>query len=44
VPAIGRLMVNGQEVKARDGAVIADEETVRIEAIEDAEVLLADLP
>lgn len=44
VPALGQLTVNGREVNARDGAVIADEDTIQITAIEDSEVLLADLP
>jgi quercetin 2,3-dioxygenase len=44
VAALGRLTVNGHDVNARDGAVISGEEAIRIEAIEDSEVLLADLP
>ena len=44
VPATGRVRVNGTEVEARDGAVITGEESVRIEAIEPSEVLVADLP
>lgn len=44
VLALGRLTVNGHEVKARDGVVIAQEDTIQIKAIEDSEVLLADLP
>ncbi|HYD31224.1 MAG TPA: hypothetical protein VEB64_10275, partial [Azospirillaceae bacterium] len=44
VPAKGRLKINGQEVKARDGVAITGEERVVIEALEDSEVLLADVP
>lgn len=44
VPATGRVRVNGVEVGARDGAVITGDETVRIEALEPTEILLADLP
>ena len=44
VPATGRVRVNGLEVGARDGAVITGDETVRIEALEPSELLLADLP
>jgi len=44
VPALGRLTVNGREVNARDGVVVTDEDTIQIKAIEDSEVLLADLP
>ncbi len=44
VPASGRLTVNGTELQARDGAAIQDEEIITLTALEDAEVLLADLP
>lgn len=44
VAALGRLTVNGHDVNARDGAVVTGEETIRIGAVEDSEVLLADLP
>jgi redox-sensitive bicupin YhaK (pirin superfamily) len=44
VPATGRVRVNGVEIGARDGAVITGDETVRIEALEPSELLLADLP
>ena len=44
VPATGRVLVNGVGVGARDGAVIAGEDELRIEALEPAEILLADLP
>jgi hypothetical protein len=44
VLALGLLTVNGHEVNARDGVVLAEEDIIRIKAIEDSEVLLADLP
>lgn len=44
VPARGRVRVNGVEIDARDGAAIKDEPTLTIEALEEAEILLADLP
>ena len=44
VPATGRVRVNGVEVGARDGAVIAGEDAVTIEALEPSEVLLVDVP
>lgn len=44
VPATGALEVNGQLVNARDGLVVTGEENIEIRAVEDSEVLLADLP
>lgn len=44
VPALGRLTVNGHTVNARDGVAIANEDVIEITALEDSEVLLADLP
>jgi len=44
VPALGQLTVNGREVNARDGVIVTDEDTIQIKAVEDSEVLLADLP
>ncbi|MEM8589730.1 MAG: pirin family protein [Pseudomonadota bacterium] len=44
VPARGRLRINGTEVDARDGLVLSGETALRIEALEDAEFILADLP
>ncbi|MFO1067759.1 MAG: pirin family protein [Geminicoccaceae bacterium] len=44
VAAVGRLTVNGKAVAARDGVVVAGEETVTVTAAERAEILLADLP
>jgi len=44
VPASGRLRLAGVELAARDGAVIRDEPGLVLEALEESEVLLADLP
>ena len=40
----GLIEVNGAHAPARAGVAVTDEETVAIEAIEDAEVVLLDLP
>ena len=42
VPALGSVEVNGVKVNTRDGAAIADVETVKITALEDAEIVLVD--
>lgn len=42
VPATGAIEVNGVRIDARDGAAIADETTLTITAIEDAEIVLVD--
>jgi redox-sensitive bicupin YhaK (pirin superfamily) len=42
VPATGLVEVNGVRIAARDGAAIRDEETVRVTAIEDSELVLVD--
>jgi redox-sensitive bicupin YhaK (pirin superfamily) len=42
VPAKGRVEVNGVALETRDGAAIHEVETIRITAIEDAEVILVD--
>ena len=42
VPAKGKVEVNGVALDARDGAAIADVETIRVKAVEDAEVVLVD--
>lgn len=42
VPATGRIKVNGVEVNARDGIAIKDETVLRIEALEDSELVLVD--
>lgn len=44
VAARGRLLIDGTPAAARDGVVIADAETVRLEAEEEAEVILVDVP
>jgi redox-sensitive bicupin YhaK (pirin superfamily) len=42
VPAQGSVEVNGVRVNARDGAAIRDEETLKITALEDSELVLVD--
>jgi redox-sensitive bicupin YhaK (pirin superfamily) len=42
VPAKGKVEVNGVALDARDGAAIADVETIRVTAVEDAEVVMVD--
>ena len=42
VPAIGSIEIDGIHVGARDGAAIADVETLRVTAIEDSEIILVD--
>ena len=42
VPAAGSIEVNGVRVNARDGAAIRDEATLKITALEDAELVLVD--
>jgi quercetin 2,3-dioxygenase len=42
VPATGAIEVNGVRIDARDGAAIADEATITVTAIEDAEIVLVD--
>jgi redox-sensitive bicupin YhaK (pirin superfamily) len=44
VAARGRIQINGEEAQPRDGVVVRGEGTVTIEALDDAEILLADLP
>ncbi|MFV3077847.1 pirin family protein [Niveispirillum fermenti] len=44
VPARGKVKVNGQTLEARDGAAVRDEEVLTIEVLEEAELILADLP
>lgn len=44
VAARGRIAVNGEEAQARDGIVVRGEDAITIEALDDAEILLADLP
>jgi redox-sensitive bicupin YhaK (pirin superfamily) len=42
VPAQGAIEVNGVRVNARDGAAIKDVESLRVTALEDAEIVLVD--
>ncbi|WP_423142273.1 pirin family protein [Parablastomonas sp. CN1-191] len=42
VAPVGRIRVNGHEVSPRDGVAIHHEETVVVEAIDDAEIVLVD--
>jgi quercetin 2,3-dioxygenase len=42
VPATGEIEVNGVTAKARDGLAIRDVDTIRVTAIEDAELVLVD--
>ena len=43
VPAKGAVEVNGVKLDARDGAAIRDEATVRVTALQDAEVVMVDV-
>ena len=43
VPATGSVEVNGVILNARDGAAIANEPTLHVRAIDDAEILLVDV-
>lgn len=42
VPAAGAIEVNGVRVNARDGAAIRDEDSLKITALEDSELVLVD--
>jgi redox-sensitive bicupin YhaK (pirin superfamily) len=42
VPARGAVTVNGVRIEARDGAAIHDEKALKIEAVDDAEIVLVD--
>ena len=42
VAARGSIEVNGVRASARDGLAIADEDVLRVKAIEDAEIVLVD--
>lgn len=44
VPAVGRLLVNGVEIDARDGAAIKDVDRLTITAIKESEFVLVDAP
>jgi len=43
VPARGRIEVNGVTVDPRDGLAIADVETIRVRALDEAEIVLVDV-
>jgi redox-sensitive bicupin YhaK (pirin superfamily) len=43
VPAKGSVQIDGVTVHERDGAAISQVETLRITALEDAEIVLADI-
>lgn len=43
VPTHGRVSVNGTIVEARDGVAVRDETVIRIQAIADTEIVLADV-
>ena len=42
VPARGTVELNGVKLEARDGAAIRDEPTLRVAALEDAELVLVE--
>ncbi|MDR1994995.1 pirin family protein [Azonexus sp.] len=42
VPAAGQIKVNGVLIQSHDGAAIRDEETIRVTALEDTELVLVD--
>jgi quercetin 2,3-dioxygenase len=44
VPAKGKVEVNGVALDARDGAAIKDVAVLRVTAVEDAEVVMVDVP
>jgi redox-sensitive bicupin YhaK (pirin superfamily) len=44
VPAIGRLLVNGLQIDARDGAAIKEVRRLTITAVKDSEFVLVDAP
>jgi hypothetical protein len=43
-PAVGRLLVNGLQIDARDGAAIKDVRRLIISAVKDSEFVLIDAP
>ncbi|PVE58167.1 hypothetical protein DC429_07850 [Arthrobacter sp. TPD3018] len=43
VPATGAVEIDGVRVNARDGAAIADEDVLRVTALEDSELVLVDV-
>jgi hypothetical protein len=42
--ARGKVRVNGKDLGEGDGAALSDEPAVRIEGVDDAEILVFDLP
>jgi redox-sensitive bicupin YhaK (pirin superfamily) len=44
VAATGEIEVNGVKAAARDGVAIADERSVTITAVDEAEIVLVDVP
>jgi redox-sensitive bicupin YhaK (pirin superfamily) len=44
VPASGLVEVNGARAHARDGVAVTEEATIHITAIEDAEIVMVDVP
>jgi quercetin 2,3-dioxygenase len=42
VPATGKVEIEGEVVNTRDGAALADLATLRVTALEDAELVLVD--
>lgn len=42
VPASGRIRVNGEEANERDGVAITGEDTIVVEALDDAELVMVD--
>ena len=44
VAASGLVEVNGARARARDGIAVAEEETLRLKAIEDSELVMVDAP
>jgi redox-sensitive bicupin YhaK (pirin superfamily) len=44
VPARGAVELNGVQLEARDGAAIRDEPVLQVTALEDAELVLVDVP
>ncbi len=43
VPATGVIEVNGLRAEARDGVAVADEQLLRVTAVQDSEIILVDL-
>jgi redox-sensitive bicupin YhaK (pirin superfamily) len=43
VPATGVVTVNGVKISARDGAAIRDSSIVRVEAVEEADIIMVDV-